>query len=468
MLPEMRRTLAAFAAALVLAAALFLLFPGLDLWTAGLFYRAAGGFYLGNAWAARAIYTGVPYLTDAVVVGVAALYLLSLRRGRPVAGIDGRVAAYLLLALALGPGLVVNTVLKDHWGRARPAQIEAFGGTRQFTPAPLPADQCAHNCSFPAGHPAMGFYLVSFALLVPERWRRRAAIGAALAAGALIGLARMAQGGHFLSDVVFSGLIVTPISLLLHRVIVANDALARWAARHRPSRRLALPALGLLLLLPLSMAVVDRPVARYFHESDPGFRNVFQFITQFGLAKGYLAIAALLFVALRLAALGVESARARALLGLNAERALFILLVLLSSGLAADVVKVVVGRARPKLLFADGVYGFTWGALQADYWSFPSGHASNIAALAVALFLLWPRGAVFYAVAALLVMASRVIITAHYPSDVLAGAVLGASVAWLVWQSFARRGIALGTAAPQLLGASAGVQERYPLKPESQ
>ena len=200
----------------------------------------------------------------------------------------------------------------------------------------------------------------------------------------------------------------------------------------------------------------------------PGFRNVFQFVTQFGLAKGYLAIAALLLVALRLAALGVESAQVRALLRLNSQRALFILLVLLSSGLVADIVKVIVGRARPKLLFADGFYGFTWGALQADYWSFPSGHASNIVALGVALFLLWPRGALLYAVAVLLVMASRVIIGAHYPSDVLAGAALGASVAWLVWRGFARRGIVLGTAEPQLLGASTGVQERYPLKPESQ
>jgi lipid A 4'-phosphatase len=464
----MRRTLAAYAAALVLAAAVFLLFPGIDLWAAGLFYRPDAGFYLGNAWPVRAIYAGVPYLTDAAVAGVAALYLLSLRRGRPVAGVDGRVAAYLLLALALGPGLVVNTLLKDHWGRARPSQIEAFGGTRQFTPAPLPAVECARNCSFPAGHPAMGFYLVSFALLIRERRRRQAATGAAVAAGALIGLARMAQGGHFLSDVVFSGLIVTGVSLLLHGAIVANEPLARWTVRLRPPRRVALPALGLLVLLLLSIAFVDRPLARFFHESDPGFRDVFQFITQFGLAKGYLIITALLFVALRLAALGAERARAYALILLNARRALFLLLVLLSSGLIADIVKVIAGRARPKLLFADGVYGFTWGAAHADYWSFPSGHASNIVALAVALFLLWPRGAPLYAAAALLVAASRVIIGAHYLSDVLAGAVIGASVAWLVWRGFARRGIVLGTAAPQFLGASAGVQERYPLKPESQ
>jgi lipid A 4'-phosphatase len=464
----MRRIAAAYAAALVFAAALFLLFPALDLWAAGLFYRADRGFFLGDTPPVRAIYVGVPYLTDAIVIGVAALYLLSLRRGRAAARVDGRVALYLLLALALGPGLVVNALLKDHWGRARPSQVEEFGGSRQFTPAPLPADQCARNCSFPAGHPAMGFYLISFALLVPERRRRRAAVAGAVAAGAVIGLARMAQGGHFLSDVVFSGLIVTGISHLLYHAIVVPERLAGWAARLRPSRAVALPALGLLLLLLLLMAVVDRRVARFFHGGNAALHDVFQFITQFGLAKGYLIITALLFVLLSLAAPAIRNAEWRVAARRSARRALFIFAALASTGVVADVVKVVFGRARPKLLFADGTYGFFWGAMRPDYWSFPSGHASNAAALAVALTLLWPRGAVLYVTAALLVAASRVIIGAHYLSDVVAGAVLGGSGAWLVWCAFAQRGVALGASAPQSLGAAAGAQETYPLKPESQ
>jgi lipid A 4'-phosphatase len=444
----MARGVAVYLAVLALAAAFFLAFPGVDLWVSGLFYRPGAGFFLAQWGPVRAIYLGVPYLTDAIVVGVIALYLAALLRGRPVLGIDGRTAAYLLLALALGPGLLVNTVLKDHWGRARPSQVTEFGGTEPFTPAPLPAANCRRNCSFPAGHPAMGFYLVSFAFLVREQRRRRLAEGAAIAAGAVFGLARLAQGGHFLSDVVFSGLLVYGVSWALYRALIGNDRLVRRLGAIGPPRWLALPALGLLAVLLLSMAFIDRPVARFFHDSDPSLRAVFQFITQFGLSKGYLVASAVLFAAFRLAAFAARD-QLQARFALWARRALFLFVAVASSGLVADLVKLIFGRARPKLLFADGFYGFTWGAGQADYWSFPSGHAATAAALAVALYLLWPRGRALYLVAALLVAASRIIITAHYVSDVLMGAAIGGVIAWACWQAFERGGLALSPPAPQ-------------------
>jgi lipid A 4'-phosphatase len=437
------RAVAAYGAALAIATAFFLLFPGVDLWASGLFWRADGGFFLAQWAPVRAIYAGVPYLTDAIVVGVVACYLASLLRGRPVLRIDGRTAAFLLLALALGPGLLVNTVLKDHWGRARPSQVTEFGGSAPFTPAPLPAANCQRNCSFPAGHPAMGFYLVSFAFLVRDARRRHAAEAAAIAAGAVFGLARVAQGGHFLSDVVFSGLLVWGVSALLHRVLLADDRLARRLGAIGPPRRLALPALALLAALLLSIAFVDRPVARFFHDSDPTLRQVFQFITQFGLSKGYLVLSAVLFAGCRLAAVAAREGQLAARLALAARRALFVFVAVAGAGLVADIVKLIFGRARPKLLFADGFYGFTWGADQADYWSFPSGHATTAAALAVALYLLWPRGAALYLVVAVLVAASRIIITAHYLSDVLMGAAIGAAAAWATWQGFARAGYGL-------------------------
>jgi lipid A 4'-phosphatase len=443
--------LRAVAAALLSAAALFQLFPGIDLWASGLFYRPGDGFFLESWGPVRAVYLAVPYLTDAVVLGVPALYLWGLLRRRPIWRLDGRGAAFLLLALAVGPGLVVNTVLKDHWGRARPSQVAEFGGTQRFTPAPLPADQCARNCSFPAGHPAIGFYLASFALLAQDRRRRIAAAGAAVAAGALIGVARMAQGGHFLSDVVFSGLLVSGVSVLLHRAIIENDRLARSAGRWPPPRSIALPALALLLAVLASIVFVDRPVAWFFHESGRSLRDAFQVITQFGLGKGYLVITAVLFLGLRLTAWRARDARLAGALAQMAHRALFLFLAIAISGLVTDVVKIVCGRARPKLLFADGSHGFTWGAMHADYWSFPSGHATTMAALAVGLYLLWPRGVVLYAALALLVAASRIIIGAHYVSDVLMGLAIGGGTAWAIWQGFARAGIALGSSDAQPL-----------------
>lgn len=441
----MRRVLAAYGAALLAAAVLFQLSPSIDLWASGLFYRAGDGFYLSRWWPVQAIYLGVPYVTDAVVIGVPALYLFSTLRGVVFWRIDGRTAAFLLLALGLGPGLLVNAVLKDHWGRARPAQISEFGGTQHFTPAPLPADQCARNCSFPAGHPAIGFYLVSFALLVREPGRRRVAVAASVAAGALVGFGRMAQGGHFLSDVIFSGLLVSLTSWLLYRAIIVDDWIGVRLADRRPQPRLALAGLGLLLVTLLSMAFIDRPLARFFHGSSEGLRDVFQFITQFGVGKGYIIIAAALFVGLRLAAFVARSGHLAGRLTLNAHRALFVLLSVVIPGIAVDLVKVVFGRARPKLLFIDGTYGFSWGATQADHWSFPSGHATTIVALATALTLLWPRFFPAYALAALLVSASRVIIGAHYLSDVMAGAAAGVAITWMIWLAYSRVGISLAS-----------------------
>ena len=75
----------------------------------------------------------------------------------------------------------------------------------------------------------------------------------------------------------------------------------------------------------------------------------------------------------------------------------------------------------------------------------------TMAALAVGLYLLWPRGVVLYAAVALLVAASRIIIGAHYVSDVLMGLAIGGGTAWAIWQGFARAGIALGSSAAQPL-----------------
>jgi lipid A 4'-phosphatase len=434
----MGRGLAAYAAASALAVVLFLLFPGIDLWASGLFYRRGVGFFLGGWGPVRAIYEAVPYLVYLIVAGVALLFALALWRGTP-GRTDVRVAIYLLLSLGLGPGLLVNTALKDHWGRARPIQVSEFGGVQAFTPAPLPTDECQRNCSFPAGHPAMGFYLVSFAFLVQEPRRRRLAEGAAIATGTLIGVARMAQGGHFLSDVVYSGFLVYGTSWLLYRAVIVRDALA-------PLLRFptfSLVGLGAGVGVVLSMAFLDRPLAVFFHGVDPDTHAVFAFITRFGLSKGYLIASAGLFVALRVAAALVREPGLGARLARNAYRALFVFAVVAISGLAADLLKLGFGRARPKLLFDSGIYGFTWGATKADYWSFPSGHAVTIAAVATALFLLWPRALAACVAAALLVMASRVILAAHYLSDVIVGAGFGMAVAWATWIVFQRTGTAL-------------------------
>lgn len=63
-------------------------------------------------------------------------------------------------------------------------------------------------------------------------------------------------------------------------------------------------------------------------------------------------------------------------------------------------------------------------------WSFPSGHATFFFALATALYLYHKKWGVFFFIATILMTLSRVIAGIHYPSDVVAGALIGIVVAY--------------------------------------
>jgi lipid A 4'-phosphatase len=199
----------------------FIVFPGIDLTVSGWFAQGAAGFPFHDSTLGRIVLKGLPPVLIALAVGAVALAAYGRWKGRVVAGVTPAVAAYLALSLALGPGLLVNTVFKDHWHRARPSQIVEFGGSLHFTPVLQLADQCATNCSFSSGHGALGFWPVALALLAPLS-RRRAAVAAALAFGAFVGMVRIAQGGHFLSDVVFSALLTISLALVLRQWLLAG------------------------------------------------------------------------------------------------------------------------------------------------------------------------------------------------------------------------------------------------------
>lgn len=438
----MRPPLFFFVAAAV-ALALLTEFPAIDLWASGLFYQPGRGFPLGDSLPVQIVYHGVPYLATALTLALVACLAAALLR-RPIFGVSAQVATFLLLALAIGPGLLTNVVLKDHWGRARPAQITQFGGTRDFTPAAIPAQQCDHNCSFTSGHAALGFYFVSFAFLARTRRARWTGQAAAIILGTLFGLARIAQGGHFLSDVVVAGLLVYATSWLLYEATIA--AAEPKAALHRllPSKqhhRLAL-AVGLTALaIVFSVAFVDRPVAEFFYAQSDTLHAVFRFITQFGVSTGWLIGSALLFVGFRTAANRPHfAAVAERLRGISIL-ALFFFTAIAVPGIVVDILKAIVGRARPKLLFASDEYFFAWGGLRSDYWSFPSGHTATAVSIAAALSIIWPRFRAGFIGFAILIAASRIVITAHFLSDVVAAtfiAILG--VRWVRFV-FAQSGV---------------------------
>jgi len=410
----------------------FLLVPGIDLAASGLFHVPGQGFPLAD-WAPLRIFEHtIPWLTRLIVVVCVAGPLWLVLRGRPLWRLDRKALVFLVLAMALGPGLIANTLLKDHWGRARPHQVTEFGGSRQFTPAPLPAAQCERNCSFVSGHAALGFSLVSFALLLPTGWHRRLAIAAALGFGALVGLGRVAAGHHFLSDVVYAGLIVFATSWLLHRAIIVHDlsgGLSGWVremseglAWRSPASRIALWTGAVLVFEVASILWLDRPVAAYFHEHGEQWRPACELIQRIGIGTSYVVLFGLLFAGLRWG--GYLLPLRPWMTGMRAAAPVpaFLFAAVAASGLTVDLLKVIFGRARPKLFFAAGTYDFTWLGLGASYWSFPSGHAATAAAIMTALWCLWPRHLPFYVALAAIVAASRVVMGAHYLSDVLMGA----------------------------------------------
>jgi lipid A 4'-phosphatase len=442
-----------FGAMAVLAVLIFTVFPQIDLWVSGLFYRSGAGFFLADWTPVRLLRAIVPFITIAVLFFGTACVVTGLLGRSSLFGCTSRVAVYLMLSLAVGPGLVANTILKDHWGRARPSQVTQFGGSRDFTAALAPATQCERNCSFVAGDPALGFYLVSFALLVPSPRRRRVAEAAALGFGALLGFVRIAQGGHFLSDVVFAGLVVYASTYLLYRLIVANGfpapgLVGRLAPilRGPPLRRFLLWSALTALAIVVSVVFFDRPVAQFFHAQSETLHRIFRFITNFGLAKWYLVGAAALWAGLHLAARMPRYAALAHRLDAYSYLPLYFFATLAAAGLAVDVLKGVFGRARPKLLFADGQYGFFFWSAHADYWSFPSGHTANAVAIAIALSAIWPRFLPLYVVFALLIGLSRIVITAHYLSDVIMGAYVAVVVARYVALVFERSGIGVAAA----------------------
>jgi lipid A 4'-phosphatase len=132
-----------------------------------------------------------------------------------------RAALFLVATLALGPGIIANLLLKDHWHRSRPIDVMEFGGNQHFMPWWDPRGDCPNNCSFIAGEPSGAFWALAPAALAPPQWRLLA-YGGVIAFGAAVGVLRIAGGAHFFTDVVFAFVI------MFLMVWMAHGLLYRW------------------------------------------------------------------------------------------------------------------------------------------------------------------------------------------------------------------------------------------------
>lgn len=213
--PQARhREMRAFALCSVLALGLFTVWPTLDLTLSRALY--AGQFVHADKVWVRALYEGVPWLTR----GLALYLLLRLLAGRwRLSRPHWRRLWVSLLLLVLVAGAVVHGPVKQFWSRPRPVQLLEFGGSEAYSSPLRPAglNPGGKRYSFVSGHAASGFALLApalFAAPARRRWWGRAA----LSLGLLFGLGRMLQGGHFLSDVLFAGLLVWGSALLIRQL----------------------------------------------------------------------------------------------------------------------------------------------------------------------------------------------------------------------------------------------------------
>ncbi len=183
---------------MLVCAGVFLLWPEIDLYVAANYYSGDRFTYADNGFI-RFIYLvfakiHIVYL----LIFIGAIIICSRKKWLK----SRKQWSFLLFALLLGPGLLVNIILKDNsLGRPRPQHIEQFGGKQVFAPVFHYSGACKKNCSFVSGHAAIGFYLMAVAWVR----QRRIWLAYGIVLGATVGFVRIVQGGHFLSDVLFSG-----------------------------------------------------------------------------------------------------------------------------------------------------------------------------------------------------------------------------------------------------------------------
>lgn len=212
----------------------------LDLRISELFYQPTGGEHwpVGE----RALWQFLYRWGElpAVVMGIVACLMIAfsaVRRGRARLNWAGVV---LLGALVLGPLVTTNGLLKSYYGRPRPQETSHFDGNRQFRPVLLPSFRQDED-SFPSGHAAAGFALLLPYFVLRRRHPRLAVavLAGGLGFGTLMGVARVAQGGHYASDVMWAGGVVYFSGWVLSRwresreAASADHAERGWDAQRR-------------------------------------------------------------------------------------------------------------------------------------------------------------------------------------------------------------------------------------------
>jgi membrane-associated phospholipid phosphatase len=193
-------------------------------------------------------------------------------------------------------------------------------------------------------------------------------------------------------------------------------------------------------------------------------------LTDFGKDEYVLAVLGGLLIAVAVISPTLRGIQRSLLLGLG-TRLQFIFCAVAVSALVTEVLKVTIGRGRPFVGGEANAFNFSHFAGIPAYYSFPSGHATTAFALAFAVSAVWPKARLAMAVYALIIAATRLVLLAHHPSDVVAGALVGIIGAMFVryWFAARRLGFAIQRdgAIVSLVGPSSGHLKRVARGPSA-
>jgi undecaprenyl-diphosphatase len=213
-----------------------------------------------------------------------------------------------------------------------------------------------------------------------------------------------------------------------------------------PHGRLALGALAAILIVVVAVVALDARSVAGARALPGSMVWLFEYITELGLSGWFLYPTGMALLALAAVDSPALPKFSRRMLAAISVRLGFVFMAIAVPGLLVAVIKRLIGRARPFVAGEDA-----WTSLQfgwrSDYASFPSGHATTAFAAAVAIGALWPRLRPLMWTYAVVIAISRVVVTAHHPSDVIAGAIFGAIGALLVRNWYAARRLGFAVAA---------------------
>lgn len=178
---------------------------------------------------------------------------------------------------------------------------------------------------------------------------------------------------------------------------------------------------------------IDRPIATYVHSLDlnqPSIINFFRSFTDFGKSQWSLWPC---FVGILVCSLGLHFRHLRKERAIQFYRLgnifMMVFLMVALSGILTDCLKPLLGRARPIEFINHNIFGLSPISFSSMWNSFPSGHSTSVFALAFALTRIHPRLMSLWFLLALSLAISRIMVNAHYLSDVVGGFI----VAWIIY-----------------------------------